>query len=384
MRRVLVYVNQPLPISETFVYNQIVRLRRYSAYVLGSRLPKGPAISLAEKPLFLLNSGGISGQVREWSYKLLGHVPPDVLAWIREANPVLLHAHFGPYGAIALPLAKRLGLPLVVSFHGTDATLKPLWVLRKSHMAHRLYLLRKKRLAQEASRIIVPSEFLRNIVTKRHGFPEDKVIVIRHGVDVTKFTYAGDGWEWGHILYVGRLIELKGLGYLLQALGRVIRQQPQIRLTVIGDGPMRQKYEGLARAILGERVAFLGAQSQEVVAVYMRRAHLFSMPSVTMPSGAAEALGMVFLEAMASGVPVVSFRSGAIPEVVQHGITGFLAEERNVDQLARYILMLLEDPGLRVEMGARGRKWVEAEYDMEKQIRKLEDLYDSIVTEVVT
>jgi glycosyltransferase involved in cell wall biosynthesis len=376
--RILVFTNQPLPISETFVYNQTMRLGRYEACFLGSKSPRGPAIPLPEERVYLINSGGIAGWCREFGFKVFGHLPVDVLDWIRQIQPVLIHAHFGPYGAIALPLAERLDLPFIVSFHGTDATMKDGYVLRSSYMAHRLYLLRRRRLAQVASRVIVQSDFLRRIVIERHGFPEEKVVMIRHGVDLDLFQPHVAQREWGHILYVGRLVELKGLHYLLVALGKVKERFPTVRLTVIGDGPMRGRYEALARQILGDRCTFLGAQPQQVVREYMAKAYVFCMPSVTMPSGEAETLGMVFLEAMAMRVPPVSFRSGGIPEVILHGKTGFLAEERDVDGLAHYLTLLLESPDLRNQMGGAGRRWVEQEFNLETQNAKLELLYDEV------
>jgi colanic acid/amylovoran biosynthesis glycosyltransferase len=376
--RILVFTNQPLPISETFVYNQTMRLGRYEACFLGSKSPRGPAIPLPEERVYLINSGGIAGRLREFGFKIFGRLPVDVVDWIRRVQPVLIHAHFGSYGAIAFPLAGRLGLPFIVSFHGTDAAMKDWYVLRSSYMAHRLYLLRRRRLAQVASRVIVQSDFLRRIVIERHGFPEEKVVMIRHGVDLDLFQPHVAQPEWGHILYVGRLVERKGLYYLLVALGKVKERFPTVRLTVIGDGPMRGRYEALARQILGDRCTFLGAQPQQVVREYMAKAYVFCMPSVTMPSGEAETLGMVFLEAMAMRVPPVSFRSGGIPEVILHGKTGFLAEERDVDGLAHYLTLLLESPDLRNQMGGAGRRWVEQEFNLETQNAKLELLYDEV------
>lgn len=378
---VLIYSNQPLPLSETFVYNQTVRLSRYKAYFLGTKMPKGPSIALPKERVYLVNTGGAAGWMREFGFKVFGYLPDDVLSWIEGVRPVLVHAHFGPYGAIAFPFAERLGLPLIVSFHGTDATKKDLWIWCSSYTAHRLYLLRRRRLARVASRVVVQSEFLRDIVVKRHGFPEEKVVIIRYGVDLDEFRPDAGESEWGHILYVGRLIERKGLPYLLAAAGQLKQRFPEIRLTVIGDGPMRARYEKIAAAALGDRVTFLGAQPQQVVREYLKRAYLFCMPSVTMPSGEAETLGVVFLEAMAMKVPPVSFRTGGIPEVIRHGETGFLAEERDVDGLARYLTLLLENPDLRNRMGEAGREWVEQEFNLKSQNAKLEALYDEVVLE---
>ncbi|MGQ9765715.1 MAG: glycosyltransferase [Armatimonadota bacterium] len=380
-RNILVYKNQPLPISETFVYNQCFRLKRYRAYMLGAKWPRGPAIPLPPDRVRVLNAGGISGLWQEIRWKVLAQVPAEVLRWARRLQPALLHAHFGPDGAVAMPLAKALGIPLVVSFHGTDATMKDGHVWRHSYITNRLYLLRRQKLRQAACRIIVQSDFLRWVVVEQQRFPEEKIVCIRYGVDVQTFRPYPERAEFGHLLYVGRLINRKGLPFLLQALHRVKEQFPSVHLTVIGDGPSRIEYESMAKTLLGSQVTFLGAQPQDVVRAYLERAYLFCMPSITMPSGEAESLGMVFLEAMAMKVPPVSFRSGGIPEVILHGETGFLAEERNVEELAHYISLLLENPELRQAMGEAGRKWVEQEFNLATQNEKLEALYDEVITE---
>jgi len=377
--RILVYRNLLFPISETFVLNQTMHLSRYEAHVLGAKLQKGASIAFPEERMYLVNQDGVQGWLREFGWKVLGHVPEDVFHWARQLRPALIHAHFAPDGAMAM--AKRLGLPLIVSFHGTDATMKDGHVWRHSYMTHRLYLLRRRRLAHVASRIIAQSEFLRNIVVFRHGFPTGNVVIIRHGIDLNQFQAVGNHTEWGHVLYVGRLIERKGLHYLIRALGKARVRFPEVHLTVIGDGPKREEYEAMAARELGHDVTFLGMQPQRVVQDYMQRAYVFCMPSITMPSGEAESLGVVFLEAMATKVPVVSFSSGGIPEVVLHEKTGFLAEERDVEGLAYYLSTLLENLGLRNEMGEAGRKWVEQAFNLEKQNAKLEALYDEVIAE---
>lgn len=380
-RRIIIFYNQPIAISETFVYNQIVGLKRYQPIVIGAKHPRGPGIDVSHLNIHLINQGGIIGTIREIGIKVLGYVPNDIDRLIDQVQPHLIHAHFAPYGAIAMPLARQRGLPLLVSVHGTDVTMSDTAIWRSSYMAHRLYLLRRRALAQMVSRVIVQSDFLHRIVVERHGFAPAKVVCIRHGIDVQRFNPNPQMTVSGKILYVGRLVERKGLPFLLQALARLRNRFPELQLTVIGDGPMRQPYEALGRDLLGQRVTFLGAQPNEVVQRHLAEASIFCMPSITMPSGEAETLGVVFLEAMAMQVPPVSFHSGGIPEVIIHGQTGFLARERDVEELAHYIEMLLANPDLRYRLGVQGRQWVEKEFNLEKQNAKLESLYDEVVDE---
>lgn len=378
--RILVYRNKWLPISETFIYNQSVRLQRYDSFFLGARPIQGPHIPIPPDRLQLINDGGIKGLLREILFKLFGYIPENIIGWARNLNPALIHAHFGPDGSMVLPLAMKLEIPLVVSFLGTDATLMDKYA-RRSYLAQRLYLKRRKLLAEKVTKVVVPSEYLKECLVERHGFPVNKIHIIHHGVDLKQFSTAGKPPEWGHILYVGRLVPRKGLQYLIDALQIVKNRFRDVKLTIIGDGPLREDYESQARQKLGSGFAFLGGQSHETVRDYMERAYLFSMPSITMASGETETFGLVFAEAHALGVPVVSFNSGAISEVVSHGETGLLAEEGNVDMLSNHILKLLEDPDQRHRMGKLARERVERLFDLEKQNAVLESFYDDILQE---
>jgi glycosyltransferase involved in cell wall biosynthesis len=278
---------------------------------------------------------------------------------------------------MALPIAVKLRLPLVVSFLGTDVTLHDQYG-RRLHWSHRLYLLRRKRLSDLLTAAIVPSEFLREAIIAQ-GFPEHRIHIIAHGVDLTRFV-PGErtAIEAGKVLYVGRLVERKGLHLLIDALEQARQALPTITLTVIGDGPMRSEFEARALAKLGEGFEFLGAQPQDIVHEHLRSAQVFAMPSITMPNGEVETFGLVYAEAQAMRVPVVAFASGGISEVVAHGETGFLAPEGDIRELAGYIQQLMVEPDLCGKMGDAGRRRVERLFDLDKQNAKLEALYDEL------
>lgn len=363
--------------SETFVYNQVFRLKQYQAYMLGVKLPPAPHLNIPEDRLYLIRRGGFGGFIREVLFKLTGHIPLDVMRWASSVKPSLLHAHFGIDGSLIMPLAKKLTIPLVVSFHGTDATMKDAYA-KKSFFSHRLYLGRRARLSEKVACIIVPSKYVLDCVVEQ-GYPKEKILIISHGIDLDEFAPSLQKPDTNVILYVGRLVKRKGLHYLIEAIHLLRSEFPDIQLIVIGDGPEKLNYERLAKEKLKNNFTFLGAQPNHRVKAELERATVFSMPSITMPSGEVETLGVVFLEAHAMGVPVVSFSSGAIPEVVIHGKTGFLAEEGNVRELASYIRTLLVNESLRNEMGVAARKHVERNFNLEIQNAKLEKLYDSVV-----
>jgi len=374
---VLVYRDHLLDISETFVYNQSFRLSRYDAFAIGSKYAKGVRILLPEDRFCLINKGGITGKARETAFKLFGYIPSDVIAWAQSLDIKLIHAHFGPDGSLAIPLSEQFTAPLIVSFHGYDATLNDK-ALSRTHLGARLYLKRRARLAQKLAKVVVHSKYVKQCVLK-HGYPESKIQVIAHGVDLAQFKPTEKSHEWGHILFVGRLVPVKGLQYLIEALSSVKQRFPDIFLTIIGDGPMRDEYNVQAKEKLGSGYDFLGSQPNTVVQGYMEKAYIFSVPSKTMSTGEAEAFGVVFVEAQAIGIPVVSFASGGIPEVINHEETGFLAKEGDVASLAKYIEILLMDANLWAKMGQAGRKRVEHLFDLAKQNAKLETLYDEVL-----
>lgn len=384
MKRILVFRDTLLPLSETFVANQSLRLKCHEAYFLGSRRASS-SISLPEERLFLLNAeGGRSltspGFLNELRFKLFGFLPKEGWAWISRVRPLLLHAHFAPDGALALPIAKALNLSLVVSLHGTDITLNEwagFWRIRSWH-SYKIYLLRKAQLQKAARAFLVPSRFLLRKALER-GYPEEKLHLVPHGVDTDRFHPDPEKVVPGRILYVGRLIELKGLPFLLQALAPLAGEFPHLRLVVVGDGPKREEYQGLAERLLPGRVEFLGAQPGERVREEMQRAYLFSMPSVSLPSGETETFGLVYLEAQASGAPVVAFATGGVPEVVADRETGFLAPERDVEGLRRRIRDLLEWEDLRNKMGLAARAWVRERFELRKTNALLEDTYDAVL-----
>ena len=176
------------------------------------------------------------------------------------------------------------------------------------------------------------------------------------------------------------LVEKKGAEYLIRAMAHVERAVPEARLVVVGDGPLRAPLEAEAGMLL-QGARFLGRQPPAEVRAWMGRARVFCVPSVTATSGDREGFGVVFLEAQAMGTPVVSSRSGGIPESVADGETGFLLPERDVEGLAARITMLLSDGAAWEAMSQRGQDRVRSEFDTARLTRRLEALYDEVVHE---
>jgi glycosyltransferase involved in cell wall biosynthesis len=218
----------------------------------------------------------------------------------------------------------------------------------------------------------------------RAGFPQEKLVVHYTGVDCTRFTpLESSQRDPALIVFVGRLVEKKGCEYLLRAVG-MMRTHSHLstpaRLVIIGDGPLRTDLEALSR-VLNLDVQFLSAQPSEVVREWMGKARVLCNPSVTAADGDSEGFGMVFTEAQAMGTPVVSSHHGGIPEAVCDGKTGLLAPERDVPTLAAHLHRFLTDDAFWQSCSVRATAWVRQRFDLHKQTRQLENIYEEVVME---
>jgi colanic acid/amylovoran biosynthesis glycosyltransferase len=363
MSEVLIFKETVLPRSETFILAQMQALRNVSTRLIGlEQVPSG--LPLPSKPILLCRAHGILATLRAKIYRKSG-IAPLFHAKARQERPALLHAHFASGGLTAIPLAKSLGVPLLVTLHGSDVTVK--WASPES----------MRRLGREAALFLCVSHFIRDRAIAA-GLPEEKLRVHYIGVDLQQFRAPSTGETGAGVLFVGRLVEKKGCAYLLRAMASVQQTHPDCLLTIIGDGPLRGSLESQARE-LGVTCRFLGAQPPAIVREHLQQTRIFCAPSVTAKNGDSEGLGIVFAEAQAMGIPVVSSLHGGIPEVVVHGRTGLLAGERDHEALAAAIASLLGDSSLWEQFRHSARAHIEHSFDLAKQTAELETIYRSLM-----
>lgn len=369
--RILIFRSALLPISETFVWAQAEALRAFEPIYAGlTRVSSG--LPRSAQTILLSEGKGLSARILKWVYQVSGY-GSGFEARVKQAEPVLIHAHFAVDGTVALSLARVLKLPLIVSLHGYDVTTRDSSFRRS--LSGRLYLARRERLWEQAALFLCVSEFVRRKALEA-GFPEEKLLVHYTGVDVEQFRELALERD-GSVLFVGRLVEKKGCGYLLEAMASVCRSHPATRLTVVGDGPLRAELESHA-ARLHLPAEFLGAQTPSAVRERMARASVFCVPSVAAKNGDSEGFGLVFAEAQAMGTPVVSFRHGGVPEAVADGVTGLLVPERATTELALALSRLLSDSGLWRSFSSAGVARIGKEISLAGQTRRLESIYASV------
>lgn len=369
MPAVLIYRSTLLASSEPWVVTQSEAVPGYPAHYLGHAAD--PA-SWVPPERTTISSWGVR-PLRLAAF-LVGR-DPAADRCIESVRPALVHAHFGPDGMFAAATARRHRLPLVVSFHGYDAT-RPDTAFTTP--GGRLWLRRRQGVFHQAALLLANSTYVRDHLVER-GAPAQKVCVHHLGIDTAAFTPPIDGARRpGNVLFVGRLVEAKGIDVLVRAMADVRRAMPGATLTVIGDGPMRASVEQLSRE-LGVDAEFVGAQPQQAVREAMQRASLLCGPSTVSAAGQREAFGLVFAEAQACGLPVVTCRSGGIPDVVVDGVGGLLADEGDQTGIAAAITTLLGDDDLRHTFGVRGREHVLEHFDLARRSAALAAHYDAVV-----
>ncbi len=233
------------------------------------------------------------------------------------------------------------------------------------------------RLAEKLSRarlVVCISDFARSQLMSLSE-PEvwDKLHVVHCGIPIDQFPRSHSADRPGvepSILYVGRLVPEKGQAVLLEALGALVERGRQVSVTLVGEGPGRADLERLAERLgIAARTSFLGAVGQDDIRAIYAGASVFCLPSF------AEGVPCVLMEAMATGLPVVSTRITGIPELVEDGHTGLLVAPGRADELAGALERLLADPALCRELGVNARAKVIEEFDAERSAEQLYALF---------
>lgn len=365
---VAVYRDSLLPPSETFILKQALPLERYRAIFVGRVREDG--LELPPDRVVLGAPGG------RWRRALDRRLPGDpavrrLVRGCRRHRVQLVHAHFGPDAVAALPVARSLGAPLVVTYWGYDATMTDeALIAAGGYLAD--YVRLRSELFEQAALIIAVSRFVADEL-RRQGAPDDKLCVHHGGVALGP---PPDGAARpAEVLFVGRHVDKKGLGDLVEAMAQVQAVVAGARLVVVGDGPLRARYEGRAGE-LGLHAEFVGWLPPESVRERLRRARALCVPSRRAPNGDAEGLPTVIPEAGAEGLPVVGTRHSGIPEAVIDGRTGLLADEGDVDGIAQRLISVLSDDDLWRRLSAGAHDNVRRNFSPERQTAALEGLYD--------
>ncbi|XHR84134.1 MAG: glycosyltransferase [Gloeotrichia echinulata GP01] len=324
---------------------------------------KNPAVCLQ-----LLNTSRYVSQAK--SLKMLYRALP----FLEKKSYDIIHCQFSTLGVFGVWF-RQLGLiegKLIATFRGSDISkFLPKW-------GEKVY----QQLFQETDYFLANCEFFKNQAVAL-GCDANKIHVHGSGIDCTKFGFKERYFPHDGIIRIattGRLVEKKGIEYVIKAIAQVAQYHPHLEYNIIGDGELKVYFQNLIDELnLHHIVKLLGWKQQKEIVEILDKCHIFVAPSVTGKDGNQDAPVNTLKEAMAMGLPVISTRHGGIPELVEDGVSGFLVPERDPDAIATKLTYLITHPELWEKMGKAGRARVEDKYDMNKLNDELLEIYQQLL-----
>jgi glycosyltransferase involved in cell wall biosynthesis len=268
---------------------------------------------------------------------------------VLEAKPDVIHADFTiPAGILGVRLGHRFSIPVTITLHGSDVPGHNPGEFRLSMKILKPLI---RSVWKRANRVIAVSESLKMLACKT--MPELRVQVVHNGIDLERFTpYPKSKLHKGplRLLCVSRLVKIKGIQFLLQALRRIDREGKfSYQLTIVGNGNFRSTLEESARALRLSAVNFVGDINNSDLPAYYRNAEVYILPSLN------EAFGLTFCEAMACGTPVLGTAVGGIPAIVRNGVDGYVIPPANSNAIYHALIELKKNRNKLDRMGKKAR-----------------------------
>ena len=355
---IAVYTKVFLPVSETFTYERVIFSKRYEPTVICEKKEnenifpfKNVHSYSAEKGLF---------QPKKAFYESI----------LMKNNVKLIVAQHSLNGMDMLPVAKKLGLPLITFFHGSD-------VFAYKDIGFKIRL---RSLFNKGAAFIVNCEYMKNELVKM-GCPAGKLRKSYSGINLDKFKIKNNMTrnENFNILMCGRLVEVKGHIYGIKAYEMVRARHPgaRIKLTIIGDGPLEKELKDHSKNIPG--IDFLGALDQRLVAKEYQKADAVVVPSIHTKAGNPDAIPVVAREAMATMLPVIATNIAGMPEVIKDGYNGFLVPEKSPEEIAEKLEYIINYPDKALDIARNARRTIEENFDLRRKIDEMEDIFAEFI-----
>lgn len=290
---------------------------------------------------------------------------------IKELKPTIVHAHWLIPGAYITKKAMVNQSNLWISMHGTDV-----FLINKMKIAKRL----AQKSIHSAKKLHFVSEALQEIVTNHYGQSRGKGLVLPmvFGLEDFRQEPLTTPKETKRILFVGRLMEVKGVDVLINAFSKFLQHDEfkEWKLDIVGDGPERQRLTALSQKNgIDHRIEFHGSKPRGELKEFYNQAELFVLPSKTTALGEKEGLGLVVLEAMIAGIPVIGTDCGGIAETIIHEKTGLIVPENDVNALQNAMVRILENSEYRDELVHNARTEIDQKYTDESLSNTMKQWY---------
>jgi colanic acid/amylovoran biosynthesis glycosyltransferase len=384
--KVLHYCDAFSRLSQTFIYDVIVELdsSRVENVVVAVKI-----LNLIDRPFRrvikltsswndlldkILKKGleqtGLSAY--DWEKETLRIKQNSFYSTLKTEQPDVIHAHFGTHGSIILPSAKKLKVPVVVSFHGFDAFQLPNlpgWMEKLEAVF------------SQAAAITVVSQFMKFHLVKL-GCPSEKLHVVHVGKKIKDYNFRRTiNLPVKKFLSIGRLAEKKGHADIIKAFYSLRVEFPDLTLKIIGEGPLKEDLIALITFLGMEKsVEILGAKSHAQTKKYLAAADAFILCSKVAQDGDMEGIPTVLMEAQCMGLPCVSTFHSGIPEVIPMPNYWTLAKEGDIGSIASKIRELLVCPTeLLNNATLLARQKMEEEFNLETEVEVLKALYNKVI-----
>lgn len=383
LKKIIVHNEVFYKVSETFIYRQIICLDNFYEIVLCAnrhKPVKGFTGNFRKIKLFKFNfelTKFLNWILNEKAVQLLLSKINAFLHFNRlflSENISLIHSHYGWNGIKILPIAKKFGVPLVVSFHGKDAS---------AFVRNEEYQKQLIELFNYASAIIVSSEHMFGTLKTERW--KNKVHFVPYGIDTELFKptnrIKNNTDKNLKILHSGRLVSKKGVLDLIDVFSKLIQIYPSLTLSILGNGEeLELCKQKVGRYNLEGKVIFYGAQPQQTVIDLMDESDIFVLNSRVANDGDMEGLPNAILEALSMKLAVVSTIHAGIPFVIENNVNGLLVNEKDNDCLFQAISRLIENPHLRYSLAEQGRKTIQERFTIELMKENIKRIFDNVLT----
>lgn len=297
---------------------------------------------------------------------------------IKKRHFDVIHAHWSlPQGLVGILCKKLFKVPCITTIHGSDMYGLKFPLLR----------LLNAKVIKYSDVCTANSKATARVACETYGTKNIEIIPV--GVDDTFFfkrTRNADaikrelGIDGRVVLFIGRLIDLKGVDYLIKATPEVLKRCPDINVLLVGSGPQKEYLMNLSKDLgVENRVVFIDKVPQDEILKFYAIASVFVLPSIVNARGETEGLGVVLLEAMASGVPVIGSNVGGIPDIITDGETGLLARQKDHNDLAKKIVILLSDEELRKNVTENALRCVKRNFSWEVIADRFVRIYEDLI-----
>lgn len=288
--------------------------------------------------------------------------------YLQEHHIDVVLAEYGTAGSFIAPVCKSLDIPLMVHFHGFDASRTD--ILNNFKKGYQLMF-------SYASKIIVVSNAMKQALVGQ-GCPETKLLINTYGPHPDYLNIKPDN-NSNFIISVGRHTYKKAPYLTILAFQKVLIKHPQLKLKMIGDGELFDVSKNLVKSLgLEDSVILFGGLDRQEIIKHLHSAFLFVQHSIIATNGDSEGTPVGIIEAMAAGLPVVSTRHAGIPDVVVENETGFLVDEGDIDAMGDEILKIVNNKGLAETFGKKGNERILSEFTLQKHLETINRLIEEI------